>query len=85
MTYAEKITAADRTLDLDRPAAENERIVRALSPHIGARVALDDGTYLGVRSARVADDGHLELLEVQPAGGRPMSWVDYQRGRPDGS
>jgi methionyl-tRNA formyltransferase len=85
VTYAEKITAADRTLDPDRPAAENERIVRALSPHIGARVVLDDGTYLGVRRARVADDGHLELLEVQPAGGRPMSWADYQRGRPEGS
>jgi methionyl-tRNA formyltransferase len=85
VTYAEKITAADRTLDPDRPAAENERIVRALSPHIGARVALDDGTYLGVRRARVAEDGHLELLEVQPAGGRPMSWADYQRGRPDES
>jgi methionyl-tRNA formyltransferase len=81
-TYAEKITAADRTLDLDRPAAENERIVRALNPHIGARIALPDGSFLGVHRARVADDGTLELVEVQPAGGRPMAYADYLRGRP---
>jgi methionyl-tRNA formyltransferase len=81
-TYAEKITVADRTLDLTRPAAENERIVRALSPHIGARVALADGSYLGVVRARVADDGALELVDVQPAGGRPMAYADYLRGHP---
>ena len=32
LTYAEKITAADRTLDPARPAAELERAVRALRP-----------------------------------------------------
>jgi methionyl-tRNA formyltransferase len=35
-TYAEKITAEDRVLRPDRPAAELERVVRALTPHIGA-------------------------------------------------
>lgn len=38
-TYAEKITAADRVLDPRRPAVELERVVRALSPHIGAAIA----------------------------------------------
>ena len=37
VTYAEKITPADRDLDLDRPAQENVNRVRGLSPHIGAR------------------------------------------------
>ena len=37
-TYAEKLTAADRTLDPSAPAGEQERVVRALHPHIGARL-----------------------------------------------
>ena len=92
VTYAEKIGAADRTLDLGRPAAELERVVRALTPHIGARVELN-GELLGVRRARAAApgaegplvlptaEGALELLEVQPPGGRPMDAAAYLRGR----
>jgi methionyl-tRNA formyltransferase len=79
-TYAEKISAADRTLDPEAPAEINERIVRALHPHIGARLPLPDGTFLGVHRARVTDDGTFELLEVQPSGGRPMPYADYVRG-----
>src|SRR5215218_330858 len=36
VTYAEKIGPADRQLDLDNPE-QAVRVVRALSPHIGAR------------------------------------------------
>ncbi len=79
-TYAEKITAADRTLVLDKPAIENVRVVRALHPHIGARIELPDGSFLGVHEARAADDGSFELVTVQPAGGRPMPYADYLRG-----
>ncbi len=53
-TYAEKLTAADRTLDPSLPAVELERVVRALTPHVGARVALADGSYLGVLGAQLA-------------------------------
>jgi methionyl-tRNA formyltransferase len=97
VTYADKITAADRTLDPAAPAAVNDRVVRALSPHIGARVELPSGGgLLGVLRAAVrapdeagelrADGEHLllgglELLEVQPAGGRPMDAAAYLRGR----
>jgi methionyl-tRNA formyltransferase len=56
-TYAEKITPEDRLLDPDRPAVELERAVRALTPHIGAYVALDDGERLGVTVARVTEGG----------------------------
>ncbi len=79
-TYAERIGPADRTLDPEAPAAEQARVVRALHPHIGARLALEDGAFLGVRAARASDDGRLELLEVQPPGGRPMPYQDYLRG-----
>ncbi|HWC28440.1 MAG TPA: methionyl-tRNA formyltransferase [Solirubrobacteraceae bacterium] len=96
VTYAAKISAADRTLDPDATAEANDRVVRALSPHVGARVALPDGAFLGVLRAAVRSPGEagelraeggrlllggLELLEVQPAGGRPMEAAAYLRGR----
>jgi len=80
VTYAEKLTAADRRLDPTEPAAAQARRVRALSPHIGAYLEQPDGTRLGVWQAR-ADGDVLELMTVQPPGKRPMSWADYQRGR----
>jgi methionyl-tRNA formyltransferase len=55
VTYAEKIGPADRLLDPIRPAEELERVVRALHPHVGARVALSDGTLLGVHRATLVD------------------------------
>ncbi len=103
VTYAEKIAPEDRLLDPSRPAAELERVVRALSPHIGARVQLPDDSLLGVHEAAVAtaddgdrpvgvferdgrlllacDGGSLELLVVQPPGGRAMDAGSYLRGR----
>jgi methionyl-tRNA formyltransferase len=56
-TYADKIVAADRDLDPARPAAELERVVRALHPHIGARVTLPDGSGLRVLAAAVRPAG----------------------------
>jgi methionyl-tRNA formyltransferase len=76
LTYAEKIGAADRELDPSAPAQELVNRVRALSPHIGARL----GDLL-VWQARVGEDGAFEPLEVQPAGGKRMSYDAYLRGR----
>jgi len=95
-TYAEKLTAADRLLDPGQGAVALERRVRALHPHIGAR--LENG--LGVSAARVAGpalepglmaprdgglflgtaSGTLELVRVKPAGGREMDAASYLRG-----
>jgi methionyl-tRNA formyltransferase len=101
VTYAEKLGPADRLLDPARPAAELERVVRALEPHIGARVALADGTLLGVHRAALREEtshgrfapterdgrllldctpGVLELLVVQPPGGRAMDAAAFLRG-----
>ncbi|HEV2982185.1 MAG TPA: methionyl-tRNA formyltransferase [Solirubrobacteraceae bacterium] len=108
-TYAEKIDPQDRLLDPQLDAAALERRVRALEPHIGARVRLRDGTLIGVhRAALVSDsgaaapgdhspgvlgvtaagerlllrcrDGELELLVVQPPGGRAMDAASFMRG-----
>jgi methionyl-tRNA formyltransferase len=114
VTYAEKLGPADRLLDPARPAVELERVVRALHPHIGARVELADGTLLGVHRAALLEEdapgapvsgqdseaqaepgatvrdgrllldctpGVLELLVVQPPGGRAMDASAYLRGR----
>jgi methionyl-tRNA formyltransferase len=75
-TYAEKIGPADRELDPAAPAQELVNRVRALSPHIGAR--LGD---LIVWRASVGEDGSFEPLEVQPAGGKRMAYDAYLRGR----
>ena len=79
VTYAEKIEAEDRMLDLSRPAAELVNLVRALSPHIGARAELD-GRPVTVWRARMSEDGSFEPLEVQPAGGRRMGYDAWLRG-----
>ena len=51
-----KIGPADRTLDPAATAAVNDRVVRALTPHIGARVELaDGGGFLGVLRAAVRE------------------------------
>jgi methionyl-tRNA formyltransferase len=102
VTYAEKIEREDRRLDPSRRAGELERRVRALTPHLGAYVELEDGERLGVRRAALAqgiDDiepgtlavrdsrllygaaqGALELLDVHPAGRKPMPAADWLRG-----
>jgi methionyl-tRNA formyltransferase len=85
VTYAEKITAADRELDWSRPAREVLDRVRALSPHIGARGVVG-GRTLTVWRARPAGPGadlvvgDVELVEVQPEGRRRMTGAEYLRG-----
>ncbi|HXV03982.1 MAG TPA: hypothetical protein VFP24_10460, partial [Gaiellaceae bacterium] len=78
-TYAEKIGPVDRELDWSRPAQELHNRIRALSPHIGARGELHGRPVIVWRS-RLADDGSLEVLEVQPEGRRRMSLAEFERG-----
>ena len=71
-TYAEKISPADRELDPARPAVELERVVRALTPHIGAHVRLADGDLLGVREARAVASAGAALGELSLRGRLPV-------------
>ncbi|HEX5376251.1 MAG TPA: methionyl-tRNA formyltransferase [Solirubrobacterales bacterium] len=52
VTYAEKIGAEERRLDPSRSAAELARVVRALTPHVGAYLETSGGERLGIRRAR---------------------------------
>jgi methionyl-tRNA formyltransferase len=71
VTYAEKISAEDRILDpVAQPAAQLERVVRALTPHIGARLALPGGEYLSVWAAQLA----------APVAHQP-GWLGHEGGR----
>jgi methionyl-tRNA formyltransferase len=76
-TYAHKLEADDRQLDLTDPEDALRRI-RALSPHIGARAELD-GRPVTIWRARV-EAGELVPLEVQPDSGRRMTYEEFRRG-----
>jgi methionyl-tRNA formyltransferase len=96
VTYARKIEPADRRIVWSGPAARAANLVRALSPHIGARCELDGELVTVWRARAVAGEGVpgtvteplrvacgegvLDLLEVQAAGRRRMAADDYLRG-----
>ena len=56
-TYAEKIEAGERRIDLARPAAAEAARVRALTPHVGAYLELAGGERLGVKRAQAVEGG----------------------------
>ena len=77
VTYAAKIAAEDRELDLADPEDALRRI-RALSPHIGARGELH-GRRVTIWKARL-EAGELVPVEVQPEGRRRMGYEEFRRG-----
>ena len=66
VTYAEKIQAAERRLDPGRAADELERVVRALTPQIGAHLELEDGERLGVVRAVARERTGLDVGALEP-------------------
>jgi hypothetical protein len=63
VTYAHRIGPRERALDPTQTPEQVERTIRALRPHIGSRLPLPDGSFLGVIDAAV--DGPTRA----PAGG----------------
>ncbi|MCL2003539.1 MAG: methionyl-tRNA formyltransferase [Oscillospiraceae bacterium] len=86
-TFAPILRKEDGAIDLSRPAAEIERLIRAMMPWPGAsldglkihkaRLAASGG---GPRFVVCGDGGILELLEVQAPGKKRMKAEDYFRG-----
>ena len=74
-TYADKIAPAERRLDPGRPAEQLARVVRALTPGVGAYFELEGGERLGVESARAVDSGP-EAGQVSAAEGRLLVGCD---------
>ena len=78
-TYAEKISAADRLLDLSRaPDEPRERRAGTLAAH--RRACGAHGRRLTIWRARIGDDGSFAPVDVQPDGGRRMSYDAWLRG-----
>ena len=71
VTYAEKLRAGERRLDPARTASELERVVRALTPNVGAYLELEGGERLGVDAAR-ADSAKLSPGELRADDGRAL-------------
>ena len=94
-TYAHKLTAADRVLDATGPARALHDRVRALSPHVGARLGgltlwrtrpsdleAPAGELVRRDDALVlgCGDGAVQVLELQSEGRRRMEASEWLRG-----
>lgn len=79
--YADKVRPEELEMDWSKPAPELHRLVR-----LGGAWTTHQGKRLKVWKAAVADDGTLELLEVQPEGKARMpfaAWANGARWHPD--
>ena len=77
-SYADKIGAEDRHIDWSWPPEKIVNVVRALSPHIGARAELAGRPVIVWRAA--VENGRAVPVEVQPEGRRRMSYDEFLRG-----
>jgi len=98
VTLTRPLRREDGRLDPARPAAELERQVRAYQPWPGSFIDTGQvrivvwragvGAATGTRAGTLGPtglstaEGGLVLHEVQPAGGKRMSWQAFLRGRP---
>jgi methionyl-tRNA formyltransferase len=97
-TMTRPLRREDGRLDADMSAVDLERQVRAYQPWPGSFFDTPDGRVIvwkaeasgdgpergtfDIEGLGVGDGGRLRLIEVQPAGGRRMTWQEFVRGRP---
>jgi methionyl-tRNA formyltransferase len=93
VVYAKKIDKAETRISWSRPASEVHNRIRGLSPFPGAWCEMEIGGKAErvklLKSTRAANavglpakcaDGEITILELQRAGGKPMSAADFLRG-----
>ena len=92
VTHARKFAKEDGRIDWTKSAVEIDRQIRAFNPWPGAFTDRD-GTLLKIWKVELVSStttgadivttgtGALRLLEVQPAGGKRMSFAAFARGR----
>ena len=95
VTHARKFTKADGRIDWTQSAVEIDRKIRAFNPWPGAFTERE-GNLLKIWKVELlpapatgpdimnTGSGTIRLLEVQPAGGKRMSFAAYARGRQSG-
>ena len=81
-TYAAKIEREDGRIDWSRPATAIHNLVRGLHPWPHAFAYLGGERFL-IHQTRVAADGTLEILQIQPEGKRVMTMSEWLAGRRD--
>jgi methionyl-tRNA formyltransferase len=81
-TYCKILTREDGKIDLSGDPVILERKIRAFNPWPGTWTMVQhDGKELRVKILKAKlTDGKLDVLEVQPEGGKPMSIADFTRG-----
>ena len=75
-TYTKKFTGADEIIDWSKSPIEIHNLVRAL----GAGRTKINGTDVKILKTKI-EDGELKILELQPAGKKPMDWKSFVNGR----
>lgn len=97
-TYAHKVEPAENRIEWGATSADVHRLIRALRAHTlvdGARLRVLSATIVdaavegppgtcGTDAVVATGDGALRLDVVQPEGKRPMTAIDWMRGRSTG-
>ncbi|HJN72034.1 MAG: methionyl-tRNA formyltransferase [Phycisphaerae bacterium] len=97
VTIAPKLSRSDARLDLSEDAESVARKVRGFSPWPSCHLLISGidckilraipNTKTGNIGELMEDgliatgNGSIQILELQPSGGRPMTWVDFCNGR----
>ncbi len=79
-TFTHKFTGQDQIIHWDRGAQAIHNQIRAL----GAGRTKIDGIDVKILETRLSG-GNLEIVRIQPAGGRPMDWASFVNGHPNAS